>query len=160
MRVREWDPWAASPGEIRSLVEMLNAHALAGLSPAEVRQLHATLTRMRALSPAPVIFQPFGLPITNTILAAWLAIVLSGVYGVVAYSVRRRERGVDRALYWEMVVEQVQEIFHDGFIHTTWPPCPRHHQHPLWLHGEYWMCEQDDVAVARLGELPSLGKGE
>ena len=28
-------------------VEMLNAHALGGLSPAEVRQLHATLTRMR-----------------------------------------------------------------------------------------------------------------
>ena len=70
----------------------------------------------------------------------------------------KRERGVDPALYWEMVVEQVQEIFHDGFIHTTWPPCPRHRQHPLWLHGEYWMCEQDDVAVARLGELPSLGK--
>ena len=74
------------------------------------------------------------------------------------HAASKRERGVDPAMYWEMVVEQVQEEFHDGFIHTTWPPCPRHLQHPLWLHGEHWMCEQDKVVVARLGELASTAQ--
>ena len=74
------------------------------------------------------------------------------------HAASKRERGVHPTGYWEMVVEQVQEKFHDWHIHTTWPPCPRHHQHPLWLHGEYWMCEQDQVVVARLGELQSRGQ--
>ena len=55
--------------------------------------------------------------------------------------------------YPESVVEYVQQDFHDFFIHTTWPPCPRHLRHPLWLHGDRWMCEQDGVTVAQLGEL-------
>jgi hypothetical protein len=47
----------------------------------------------------------------------------------------------------------VQQYFHDLFIHTTWPSCPRHRRHPLWLHCEFWTCELDDVPIARLGEL-------
>ena len=77
---------------------------------------------------------------------------------ILYHAATKRARHVDLAVYWEMVVEQVQEIFHDGFIHTTWPPCPRHHRHPLWLHGEYWMCEQDKVVIARLGELASTAQ--
>ena len=73
------------------------------------------------------------------------------------YAASKRELDYPE-LYWELVVESVQQEFHDCFIHTTWPPCPRHHRHPLWLHGEHWTCEQDGVAIARLGELASIDR--
>jgi hypothetical protein len=33
------------------------------------------------------------------------------------------------------VVDDVQQYIHDTFIDTTWPACPRHPNHPLWLRG-------------------------
>lgn len=51
------------------------------------------------------------------------------------------------------VVEHVQQSFHDDFLDTTWPECPTHSRHPLWLHDGYWVCEQSLVRVARIGEL-------
>jgi hypothetical protein len=30
-------------------------------------------------------------------------------------------------------VEDLQQRLHDTFVDTTWPACPRHRQHPLWL---------------------------
>lgn len=59
----------------------------------------------------------------------------------------------DAAYYRDRVVGDVQQHFHDSFIDTVWPACPHHANHPLWLHGEDWRCEQSGVAVARLGEL-------
>jgi hypothetical protein len=59
----------------------------------------------------------------------------------------------DYDLYVDSVVAGVQQDVHCGFIDTTWPLCPRHPNHPLWLHDGSWCCEQDGVAVARLGEL-------
>ena len=31
------------------------------------------------------------------------------------------------------LVEEVQQRFHDERVDTTWPACPRHPWHPLWL---------------------------
>ena len=58
--------------------------------------------------------------------------------------------------YRQRVVEEVQQQIHDCFIDTAWPACPRHRNHPLWLRGEHWCCEQDDAIMCRLGELSSL----
>jgi hypothetical protein len=55
--------------------------------------------------------------------------------------------------YVDKVVEDVQQEFHDLFIDTTWPSCPFHPNHPLWLHGEQWVCEQNQTSVAPLGGL-------
>ena len=54
----------------------------------------------------------------------------------------------------DKVVEDMQQYLHDTFVDTTWPTCPRHPHHPLWLHEGAWSCEQDGVPVFRLGELP------
>lgn len=56
------------------------------------------------------------------------------------------------------LVEDVQQIFHDTFVDTTWPACPRHHTHPLWYAGGAWWCEKDRVVVAPLGELPASSR--
>jgi hypothetical protein len=53
------------------------------------------------------------------------------------------------------VVNDVQEYFHDTFVDTVWPACPRHTKHPLWYRDGAWWCVEDGVAVARLGELPA-----
>src|SRR3954467_341916 len=56
----------------------------------------------------------------------------------------------------QRLCDDVQQYFHDCFVDTTWPACPRHSTHPLWLHGESWYCERDGVEIARLGELRSV----
>jgi len=53
----------------------------------------------------------------------------------------------------QRLVDEVQQFFHDTFVHTTWPACPRHPNHPLWFRDGAWWCEADGVALARLGEL-------
>jgi len=59
-----------------------------------------------------------------------------------------------QASYDQKVVDDVQQYFHDVFVDTTWPACPRHPHHPLWFRDGAWWCETDRVALARLGELP------
>ena len=56
----------------------------------------------------------------------------------------------------EKLVDDVQQVILDCFIHTTWPACPRHPKHPLWFRDGAWWCEQDGVRVAALGELHAL----
>ena len=63
----------------------------------------------------------------------------------------------DAEQYVAKVVGDVQQRFHDEFVETSWPRCPRHRQHPLWYHSGAWVCEQDGIAVARLGELAGSG---
>ena len=53
----------------------------------------------------------------------------------------------------DLLVEHVQQFFHDTFVNTTWPTCPRHLRHPLWYQDGAWWCTQDRVAVIPLGEL-------
>jgi aminoglycoside N3'-acetyltransferase len=52
-------------------------------------------------------------------------------------------------------VDGVQQYFHDTFVDTTWPACPRHPNHPLWFRDDAWWCERDGTAVAALGQLRS-----
>jgi len=56
------------------------------------------------------------------------------------------------------LVDDVQQAFHDEFIDTTWPSCPRHHRHPLWYRDGGWWCEADGVFVARLGDLGQVSR--
>lgn len=51
------------------------------------------------------------------------------------------------------LVDDVQQQVHDEFIDVTWPRCPRHPNHPLWLVGGQWQCTRDNVAVSALGKL-------
>jgi hypothetical protein len=62
----------------------------------------------------------------------------------------------DPVWYRDRLVEDVQQHFHDWFVDTTWPTCPRHSNHPMWLRGEYWYCERDGEVIAKLGELHSI----
>ena len=57
----------------------------------------------------------------------------------------------------DSLVQRVQQEFHDTFVDTTWPACPRHGRHPLWYHDDgSWLCEHDRVAFCKLGELGTL----
>lgn len=61
-------------------------------------------------------------------------------------------------------VEDLQQYLHDTFVDTSWPPCPRHPNHPLWLEESedgaiVWQCAQDQVVVAPLGKLPGADGG-
>lgn len=55
------------------------------------------------------------------------------------------------------MAEDVQQWLHDTFLDTTWPACPDHGRHPLWLADAeplpVWTCEESGRAVCRLGEL-------
>lgn len=72
------------------------------------------------------------------------------------------EFGGEHVLY---VAADIQGDLHDlaqsglGTPATnTWPACPRHRNHPLWLEPELspnaaWTCPMTDERVARLGKL-------
>lgn len=52
------------------------------------------------------------------------------------------------------VMESVQQRMHDEFIHTSWPECPTHGEHPLWLTETKpweWRCRGLSIG---LGQLP------
>jgi hypothetical protein len=51
------------------------------------------------------------------------------------------------------VAGRVQQRVHDEFIDTTWPACPEHLNHPLWIADGWWTCIASGTAVARLGHL-------
>ena len=64
----------------------------------------------------------------------------------------------DPAWFVQKVPDDVQQRFHDEQIDNVWPQCPRHHQHPLWLHNGMWVCEKDGMIIAALGALsPQAG---
>lgn len=57
------------------------------------------------------------------------------------------------------VAEEVQQWLHDSFLDTSWPPCPSHRHHPLWLGEEppfTWHCPRDATPVALLGQLGTV----
>ena len=89
-----------------------------------------------------------------------------------------RQDAIDRILIWvtnpyetittarpndavKMLTEVVQTELHDRMEHTSWPPCPDHPHHPLWLNpGEdvdidelFWYCPTSGRAIAQLGGL-------
>jgi hypothetical protein len=75
--------------------------------------------------------------------------------------IRSARRYVDPSDPWytQRVVDDVQQYFHDTHLHTTWPPCPRHVNHPLWYKDGWWWCERDQMRIVKLGDLSAL-KGE
>lgn len=68
-------------------------------------------------------------------------------------ALREYDFGCTDAELVDRLVEHVQQEFHDLFIDTTWPACPRHPNHPLWYREGAWWCERDAVAIASLGGL-------
>lgn len=55
--------------------------------------------------------------------------------------------------------EEVQVWLHDSFLDTSWPRCPRHPNHPLWLGEEQpftWRCPRTGDDVAALGSLGTV----
>jgi hypothetical protein len=70
----------------------------------------------------------------------------------------------DYDTYVGQVAEDVQQYFHDTYISSTWPTCPRHPNHPMWISsnsdGLNWYCERDGEAIAKVGELGSIGGPE
>lgn len=57
------------------------------------------------------------------------------------------------------VAEEVQQWLHDSFLDTSWPPCPSHRNHPLWLTEDppfIWQCPRDAIAVVPLGHLGTV----
>lgn len=57
------------------------------------------------------------------------------------------------------VAEEVQQWLHDTFLDTTWPACPEHGTHPLWLEGESepaWTCPATGRRFSALGQLATV----
>lgn len=65
---------------------------------------------------------------------------------------------VDPTGYVAEVVNQLQQIFHDDFIDTSWPACPLHPNHPLWFSDGWWRCERTNTPIAPLGQLSTVNK--
>jgi len=59
-------------------------------------------------------------------------------------------------VYFAKVAEDVQQCFHDEFVDTAWPECPKHRGRPMWVSDGWWVCDEDRVRIARIGELGSL----
>lgn len=56
------------------------------------------------------------------------------------------------------VAEDTRQLLHDTFEDITWPRCPLHTRHPLWLESEEnglptWRCPTDGTGFGRLGAL-------
>ncbi|MGE5838089.1 MAG: hypothetical protein ACM4AI_26685 [Acidobacteriota bacterium] len=60
----------------------------------------------------------------------------------------------DDARFVDWLVEDVQQYVHDTYIDTTWPACPKHPNHPLWIRNGWWCCGDD--RIAELGSLKSI----
>ena len=64
------------------------------------------------------------------------------------------ESGVPRLV---VLAENVQKHVH--WLDTSWPACPEHRSHPLWLSRTLpaiWTCPSTGKTVCALGELASL----
>jgi hypothetical protein len=62
-------------------------------------------------------------------------------------------------LFLARVVEETQQWLHDTFIDTTWPRCPEHVNHPLWLNDDDsagWACPATNTTVCPVGQLGTL----
>ena len=53
----------------------------------------------------------------------------------------------------QRLVDDFQQRMHDQFVDVSWPRCPRHPNHPLWLANGVWRCLQDDAPIPELGSL-------
>ncbi len=78
--------------------------------------------------------------------------------GTRAHAVDRHARRMLPFAEWsdglgQRLVDDVQQEFHDTFVHTTWPHCPAHPNHPLWFADGMWRCTDRGTTAVPLGEL-------
>lgn len=78
---------------------------------------------------------------------------------ILGAAIRQRRFTDDPSQFTGRVVDEVQQHFHDTFVDTTWPACPRHGNHPLWHAGGEWRCNRTGEAWAQLGGLSAIGTG-
>lgn len=62
------------------------------------------------------------------------------------------------AWFSQKLVEDVQQEIHDLHVDTTWPTCPIHRRHPLWLDEGptgpwHWRCAETGRSFGELGSL-------
>jgi hypothetical protein len=72
---------------------------------------------------------------------------------VIQFVAQGREFIDDDDWFEQWLVDTVQQYFHDTFVDTTWPACPKHPHHPLWFRDNAWWCGDESVAI--LGRLTS-----
>ena len=86
------------------------------------------------------------------LVTGWMAPTDGAEYGAVekAYPVENAQGAFDLK-----VVDDFQQYVHDTHVHTTWPACPRHPNHPMQYAVEHdaWCCPLDGAPIAPLGEL-------
>ena len=63
---------------------------------------------------------------------------------------------VEDDAFTQWLVDEVQQHFHDTFVDTTWPTCPRHPNHPLWFRDDCWWCGEE--RIAKFGQLELIRK--
>jgi hypothetical protein len=67
------------------------------------------------------------------------------------------EAEIERLDYW--TAEELQQWLHDTFLDVSWPHCPDHGQHPLWLSDgrpPMWTCPSTQAPICQLGELATV----
>lgn len=73
----------------------------------------------------------------------------------------RAEQENNRTPRWLVgiwLMDRLIRHVHEQRWSTTWPTCPLHGSHPIWLHSPYlptamWTCRKGDVPLGRLGAL-------
>ena len=87
------------------------------------------------------------------------ATVGAGHESVVVHFAEHGRSFIDEdAWFTQWLVDEVQQYFHDTFVDTTWPACPRHPNHPLWFRDDCWWCDGDRIAT--FGQLAFSCKGD
>lgn len=65
-------------------------------------------------------------------------------------------------LFLARVVENTQQWLHDTFLDTTWPRCPAHGNHPLWLDDREspgWACPSTNTTLCPVGAASGTFRG-
>ncbi len=92
--------------------------------------------------------------VTGLLTRDVVATVGAGHEGAIGEAASKAQAlAVEADEYAQRLVDDVQQYFHDTFVDTTWPRCPRHPNHPMWFHGGWWWCDRERVRIARLGDL-------
>jgi hypothetical protein len=93
------------------------------------------------------------------LIEADLAATIGGEHAGRVQARARVLRTFPRAGVGQQLVEDIQQQIHDERICTTWPTCPLHGTHPLWVHDGQWTCEQAGVPIGPVGGLGSRATG-
>lgn len=87
------------------------------------------------------------------LVIADLTSTLGGDHSARVVSPARELRAFSGPGLGQRLVEDIQQQIPDEHISTTWPPCPVHGTHPLWVRDGQWVCLQSGLAVTSLGQL-------